>query len=106
MSWTAIVKYMPVAYKNSPYNNKELSDYYHVRGIKKFEKNNIASRQKLVKRQKYKCPLCRTSLLTGEALETHHKKPKCQGGTDEYKNLSLEKLYAIFYGIKFFQRKR
>ena len=88
MSWTGIIKHVPITYKNTPYN-KELSTYYHSRNIKMFEKDTIASRQKLAKKQKHKCPLCRTSLLTGETLEVHHNKPKCQGGTDEYKNLVL-----------------
>lgn len=88
MSWTAIVRHVPVTYKNTPYD-KGLIDYYHARDIKLFEKDNIASRQKLAKTQKHKCPLCRTSLLTEEALETHHKKAKAKGGTDEYKNLAL-----------------
>ncbi|WP_163262760.1 group II intron reverse transcriptase/maturase [Bacillus paranthracis] len=88
MVWTGIVKHIPITYKNSPYD-KELREYYHARDIKKFERDTIASRQKLAKKQKHKCPLCRTSLLTGEALETHHKKAKAKGGTDEYKNLAL-----------------
>lgn len=88
MAWTGIVKHVPVTYKNTPYD-EELSDYYHKRDIKMFEKDTVAYRQKLAKKQKHKCPLCKTSLLTGEALETHHKKPQCQGGTNEYKNLAL-----------------
>ncbi|WP_304362796.1 HNH endonuclease [Bacillus toyonensis] len=39
--------------------------------------------------QKHKCPLCGTSILTEEALETHHKTPKCQVGSDKYENLAL-----------------
>ncbi|HHL0974241.1 TPA: HNH endonuclease [Bacillus cereus] len=54
-----------------------------------FEQDNVAYRQNLAKKQKHKCPLCRTSLLTEEALEIHHKKPKGKGGTDAYKNLAL-----------------
>lgn len=88
MAWTTIVRHMPVAYKNTPYD-KELKEYYHARDVKMFEKDTVASRQKLAKKQKHKCPLCRTSLLTGEALETHHTKAKAKGGTNEYKNLAL-----------------
>lgn len=48
------------------------------------------SRQKLAILQKYKCPLCGQSIVDGsEALEKHHKTPKCQGGNDSYKNLWL-----------------
>ncbi|MFV0944361.1 group II intron reverse transcriptase/maturase [Bacillus pacificus] len=88
MSWTTITKHVPVKYKNTPYN-KELKEYYRKREIKKFEQDNVEYRQKLAKKQKHKCPLCGTSILTDEALEKHHRKPKCHGGTDEYKNLAL-----------------
>ncbi|MCU5131811.1 group II intron reverse transcriptase/maturase [Bacillus cereus] len=88
MAWIGIVKHVPIAYKNTPFN-RDLTDYYLQRNIKLFEKDNIASRQKLAKKQKYNCPLCNTTIITDEALEVHHKKPKCHGGTDEYKNLAL-----------------
>ncbi|MED4025791.1 group II intron reverse transcriptase/maturase [Priestia megaterium] len=88
MAWTPIVKHVMVKYKNSPFDSN-LEDYYQKRSIKLFEKNNIASRQKLAKKQKHKCPLCGTSILTEEALEIHHKTPKYHGGSDEYKNLAL-----------------
>lgn len=88
MAWTPIVRHTMIKYKNSPYDST-LKEYYIQRDIKLFEKDNIASRQKIAKSQKHICPLCVTSLLTDEALEVHHKIPKYHGGTDEYKNLWL-----------------
>ncbi|MED2737083.1 group II intron reverse transcriptase/maturase [Bacillus toyonensis] len=88
MSWTPIVRYSMIQYKNSPFDSS-LDEYFEKRAIKGFESNSIASRQKLAKVQRHKCPLCSTNLHTGEALEVHHKTPKAKGGKDEYKNLSL-----------------
>ena len=50
------------------------------------------SRRKWVRtarRQNYQCPVCKTSLFTGEALHVHHVKPKQEGGSDAYSNLRL-----------------
>ncbi|MGG3523851.1 group II intron reverse transcriptase/maturase [Bacillus pseudomycoides] len=88
MKWVPIIDHTTVAYKNTPFDNK-LTNYYLNREVKLFEKNNVLSRQKLARIQKHRCPLCNTSILTEEALETHHKKPKCHGGSDKYENLAL-----------------
>nr|WP_255286982.1 group II intron maturase-specific domain-containing protein [Bacillus toyonensis] len=88
MAWAPIRRHVPVTYKNTPFN-KELTGYYELRDTKLFDKNNVLSRQRLAKMQKHKCPLCGTSILTEEALETHHKTPKCQVGSDKYENLAL-----------------
>ncbi|MCM3645163.1 group II intron reverse transcriptase/maturase [Priestia aryabhattai] len=88
MAWTPIIRHSMIKHKNSPFDSN-LADYYQKRDIKYFSKDNIAYRRKMAKRQKFKCPLCQSSLMTGEGLEKHHRKPKIQGGTDEYKNLWL-----------------
>lgn len=76
MSWTPIVKHVQIKYDYSPFN-KNLKGYFEKRDIKEFHKNNVAYRQKLAKKQKYKCPLCSHSITDGaEGLETHHKIPK------------------------------
>ena len=50
----------------------------------------MAYRQKLAKKQKYKCPLCSKSIADGfEGLEIHHKVPRIKGGSNEYKNIDL-----------------
>ncbi|WP_176449325.1 HNH endonuclease signature motif containing protein [Lentibacillus sp. CBA3610] len=58
--------------------------------MKEFDRNNVAYRQKLAKKQKYKCSLCSKSIADGtEGLEMHHKIPRVQGGNNEYKNIEL-----------------
>src|SRR5690242_14828328 len=46
---------------DSPFN-KYLKEYFQNRDIKEFDRNNVAYRQKLAKKQKYKCPLCSRSI--------------------------------------------
>lgn len=89
MAWTPIVRHPQIKHDYSPYN-KELKEYFIKRDKKEFDKNNVAYRQKLAKKQDYKCPLCGMSITDfKEGLETHHKIPKVKGGSDEYKNLQL-----------------
>ncbi|MBC2580742.1 reverse transcriptase [Clostridium sp. DJ247] len=89
MAWTPIVRHHQIKHDYSPYN-KELKEYFRKRDKKEFDKNNVAYRQKLAKKQDYKCPLCGMSITDfKEGLETHHKIPKIKGGSDEYKNLQL-----------------
>ncbi|WP_052948044.1 group II intron reverse transcriptase/maturase [Aneurinibacillus tyrosinisolvens] len=89
MSWTPIQRHVMVKYKNSPFD-KELEEYYKKRDIKYFNANNIMSRQKLAKKQRYLCPLCEQFICDNrEGLEVHHITPRAIGGLDEYKNLQL-----------------
>jgi RNA-directed DNA polymerase len=89
MSWTPIVRHTKIKHTYSPYDVL-LKDYFVKRDIKEFDRNNVAYRQKLAKRQKYKCPLCGQSVTDfRQGLETHHKIPKHKGGSGEYKNLIL-----------------
>ncbi|WP_394555559.1 group II intron reverse transcriptase/maturase (plasmid) [Priestia aryabhattai] len=88
-SWTGFEKYSVIKGNSSPFD-PSLKEYFEKRDIQKFKSNNTASRQKLAKKQKYKCPLCGMSLTnTDEGLETHHRIPKVHGGNNEYKNLWL-----------------
>ncbi|MGM3309604.1 HNH endonuclease [Anabaena sp. WFMT] len=48
----------------------------------------------IAQRQQYVCPVCGESLLNDEELHLHHKKPKSQGGGDNYGNLQLVHLYC------------
>lgn len=89
VSWTPIQRHVMVKYRNSPFD-KELEEYYKKRDIKQFNANNIMSRQKLAKKQRYLCPLCGQFICDNrEALEVHHITPRALGGTNEYKNLQL-----------------
>ncbi|WP_110943100.1 group II intron reverse transcriptase/maturase [Inediibacterium massiliense] len=89
MGWTNIERHTLIKMNNSPFN-KELEEYFFKRDIKEFNKNNIKSRQKMVKFQDYKCYLCGCQLVDGkEGTEIHHKVPKSRGGKDDIKNLAL-----------------
>ncbi|PDZ93878.1 reverse transcriptase, partial [Bacillus cereus] len=87
MTWTPIVRHTVIVYNYTPFN-KDLKEYFEKRDVKDFDRNNVAYRQKLAKRQKYSCPMCGHSISDfSEELETHHKTPRVQGGGDEYTNL-------------------
>lgn len=89
MNWTPIVRHEIIKHDFSPFNDK-LEKYFQMRKVKEFDKNNIKSRQKIAKRQKYICSLCKNDITDGkEILVTHYKKPKIFGGTNEYKNIQL-----------------
>ncbi|MCY9665836.1 group II intron reverse transcriptase/maturase [Paenibacillus alginolyticus] len=87
--WTPIKRHVQITGNHSPHD-KYLKGYFQLRDIKKFEMNNVQSRQKLAKKQRFLCPICKCSLTdTDEGLELHHKTPVNRGGTNEYQNLML-----------------
>ncbi|WP_222439469.1 group II intron maturase-specific domain-containing protein, partial [Sporosarcina sp. BP05] len=89
VSWIPIVRHVQIQYDYSPFN-KSLKSYFEKRDIKEFDRNNVAYRQKLAKKQKYKCSLCSKSIADGtEGLEVHHKIPRTKGGSNAYMNLNL-----------------
>lgn len=89
MAWTPIERHTLIVHNHSSYD-KELKDYFNKRNIKEFDRHNVAYRQKLARKQQYKCPFCKQSIADfKEGLETHHKIPKAQGGKSEYSNLQL-----------------
>ncbi|KZL88895.1 group II intron reverse transcriptase/maturase [Clostridium magnum] len=88
-SWRPIVRHELIKFNNSPFD-KNLKEYFERRNIKEFERDNVALRQKLAKKQSYKCPLCGYSIIDGkEGLERHHKIPKIKGGNNTIKNQQL-----------------
>lgn len=89
MTWTPIKRHAMVQYNFSPFDkNKKV--YFDVRDKKEFDRNNVLYRRKLAKRQNYICPFCGKSLAENtKSCETHHRIPRCHGGTGEYKNLWL-----------------
>lgn len=89
MKWTPIIRHELIKHDFSPFDEK-LKNYFQKRKAKEFDKNNIKSRQKLAKIQKYVCPLCKQDITDRkEILVIHHKKPEKFGGTNEYKNIQL-----------------
>lgn len=89
MAWTEIKRHELIKFKNTPYDIT-LMKYFQNRDIKEFVKNNIVLRQRLAKKQNYKCPLCGLPIVGCiEDLERHHKIPKIKKGTDQIKNQML-----------------
>jgi RNA-directed DNA polymerase len=89
MSWTEIKRHEMIKHTSTPCD-LTLAEYFRRRDIKEFENNNVSSRQKLAKKQKYVCPICKRSITDfKEGLEIHHIIPKHYGGSGEYKNLQL-----------------
>ena len=94
MAWTPIVRHPLIRYKASPYDIR-LKEYYEGRDIKEFDRNSIKSRQKMAKRQNYKCPICNTDITNfAEKLTVKEKVPTIYGRTREYKNLELVHTYC------------
>jgi RNA-directed DNA polymerase len=92
-AWFKIERHILVKGKSSP-DDPKLRDYWIKRQEAKTKSELIKSRQKIAQRQQYICPVCGESLLNDEELHLHHKKPKSQGGGDNYGNLQLVHLYC------------
>lgn len=86
--WVPIKRHLMVKFKNSP-DDPTLKEYWKKRDEKEFLRFNTLSKQKLAKKTKFKCELCKQSLVGEESLEVDHIIPKYLGGKDEYKNLRL-----------------
>ena len=95
--WFCVGRHILVKGRNSP-DDPALRDYWAQR-----RKVNVAclpksQKQVLAQRQEGLCPVCGASLLTEstaswesavECLEVHHKRPRSQGGDDDWNNLQL-----------------
>ena len=92
-AWFKIERHILVKGKSSP-DDPNLKDYWRKRSEMKVKSELIKSRQKIAQKQKYVCPVCGESLLNDEELHLHHKKPKSQGGGDNYGNLELVHLFC------------
>lgn len=90
-SWFDIRRHALVPSTYSP-DDPSLKKYWQER-IKTHVKNLASSEQRIAKNQKYVCEVCKESLCNGEELQTHHVKPKSEGGKDTDHNLRLVHLY-------------
>jgi RNA-directed DNA polymerase len=88
MAWIPIERHVMIKYNNSP-DNPELKQYFEQRDEKEFNTNNVLHKQKIAKKQKYKCRICRQSLIGDESIETNHIVPEKVGGKEHYHNLEL-----------------
>ena len=88
MSWIPIKRHIMVKHKNSP-DNPILKQYFEQRDEKEFVTSNVLHKQKIAKLQKYRCRICKQSLIGDEDLETNHIVPVKIGGKSNYYNLEL-----------------
>ena len=88
-SWTKIERHVLVSKRNSP-DDPALKEYWEKRQLKrnKSEAQKLnRKRQKIARRQGYKCIVCGQSIFNGEPPQIHHIVPRKDGGSDDAKNL-------------------
>jgi RNA-directed DNA polymerase len=88
MAWIPIVRHSPIKYKNSP-DDASLKEYFEERDKKEFIRDNVLSRRKLAIRSKYKCRICKESLVGEEPLAINQIVPYRLGGDERYDNLEI-----------------
>ncbi len=91
-SWFPIKRHVLVKGRASP-DDLSLREYWQKRNTAK-AKDLMPSSEKIARKQSGICPVCGESLLNGEELQIHHKKPIKEGGKDTYSNLQLLHLYC------------
>ena len=95
-SWTKIERHSLVSKRNSP-DDPTLNEYWEKRNSKRNKaeaKKLNKRRQKIAKRQNFKCSVCGQSIFNGEPTHIHHIKPKSKGGTDDIRNLTYLHVYC------------
>ena len=90
--WFPIKRHVLVAGNASP-DNSQLQEYWAQRYAAK-AKDLTPSKQKIARKQNFRCPVCGETLFNEEELHVHHIMAKTNGGTDEYRNLQLLHLYC------------
>ncbi|MDJ0714775.1 MAG: group II intron reverse transcriptase/maturase [Prochloraceae cyanobacterium] len=89
-SWIKIERHAIVKQRHSP-DDPKLKEYWEKRNKKcnQSEAKRLGSiRERVARKQNYKCPVCGESIFNDEPLHLHHIKPKCEGGKDEVNNLT------------------
>jgi len=105
MSWIPIIRHVLIKFRATPYDAC-LKEYFERRDEKEFDRNCIKSKQKLAKMQKYKCPICKMSIVDfSERLVVQEKIPVIHGGTRKYNNLQLVHGYCNRQYYKMFPLK-
>ena len=88
-AWTKIQRHPLVTKRASP-DDPSLKDYWEQR-FKKGNKSEAETynkkSQRIINKQKHKCPVCGQSLYNNEPLHLHHIIPKSIGGNDKIENL-------------------
>ena len=92
LAWFPIKRHVLVTGNASP-DNPELREYWAKRQAAK-AKDLMPSKQKIARKQNFRCPVCGETLFNEEELHVHHIIDKAKGGKDEYRNLQLVHLYC------------
>ena len=92
VGWFPIERHIMVKGAASP-DDASLRKYWHERNLAK-AKNLKSQKQKIAQRQNGICPICNESLLNGEEIHIHHRKPKEESGESDLSNLQLVHLYC------------
>ncbi|HEY9825194.1 MAG TPA: group II intron maturase-specific domain-containing protein [Stenomitos sp.] len=95
-SWTNIKRHAMVIKNHSP-DDPSLREYWQDRSktnSKSESERFNSTKQKVAKRQDYKCTECGESLFNGEPIEMHHIVPRSKGGKDEPRNLNWVHQYC------------
>lgn len=85
--WFPIERHVLVQGDASP-DDPSLRAYWEERNLAKV-KDLIPSKQRIAKKQGGLCPRCDVTLFNDEPLKIHRKKPRSEGGGDNYGNLQL-----------------
>ena len=91
---SSLVKYVKIKGTVSVYNGD--LKYWSRRAISPSMKSK--TREKLLKRQNYKCLVCGATFLPNDIIETDHIKPIARGGSHKITNLQL--LHAVCHDNK------
>ena len=91
IGWVSIKRHSLAKGGNLNPFDKNNWEYYNNRIRIGARKSVLVTKKKskLLTTQKGLCPVCGQSLLNGENLEVHHRKPRSRGGDDRPKNLAL-----------------
>ena len=90
---TPIIRHCLVYHDSSP-DDGTLKEYWEERNQKQLERLQSQRHRTLARRQQGTCPYCHISLNNDEELHIHHLVPRCQGGSDQLKNVVLTHLYC------------
>jgi len=92
-----IERHILVKGRSSP-DDPTLKEYWQKRNMRK-AKALTSSKARITRQQDGLCPVCGETLFNEEVVETHHKKPIKEGGTNSYSNcqISISAFTVVYY---------